>query len=397
MKAWILAVALGLSAMGSAALAQNPFAPARIVNQSIISNYEVSQRQRMMTVLGATDPGRTEVVNILTDDRLKTQAAEELGLLMTDEARQEGLEAFAARRQMSPGALQARLQRNGISTETLEAFLASEVLWRGVVNARFRDRASPSEADVENALNAAANRAQESVFLREIAIPFAERGQQGARNLAARIQRDVANGASFAAFARQYSRTPSGPNGGALGWRPVNRMPPQLANQLLALLPGEVAEPIEVPAGIILIQLADIREEPTNNRRDVSATYVQLVLPPEAGMSAANETAASLHSCSEAAIAAKAAGAPSGQVGPIPLDEIPTDIGLVLSGLDTDEVGITAPGEAGISVIYLCARAVVVDPEQVESLRASLFNRRMQSFAAGYLSELRADAVITDK
>jgi len=115
----------------------------------------------------------------------------------------------------------------------------SGVLWRDLVGIRFRSRATPSPADLENILNYAASARQESVFIREIAIPFAERGNEGARNLANRIIRDVRNGASFAGFAR----------------------------------------PIEIPAGIILIQLVDIREEAVATDASMTISYTRLDVP----------------------------------------------------------------------------------------------------------------------
>ena len=177
-----------------------------------------------------------------------------------------------------------------------------------MVQSRFRARAQPSENDVQNALNFGASGVQESVFLREIAIPFAERGQTGARALADRIARDVANGASFAALARQYSRTPTAQRGGSLGWRPANRLPPVIAGAVLSLSPGEVSSQIEVPAGIILMQLVDIREEESGVSGDILAGYIRIDVPSQNPSAAAEDLRNSAETCIEADSIAAAAG-----------------------------------------------------------------------------------------
>ena len=388
------------------ASAQNPFAAARFVNEQIISNYEVSQRVRLLQALGLNSPDVRDIaLRQLTEDRVKMQAADLVGLSVNESGITQATEQFAKQRQMSVGGLMARLRSNRVAPETFTDFITAATTWRSLVTVRFRDRASPSDADIENALNYAASRAQESVFIREIAIPFAERGQNGARRLADQIARDVRAGASFAAKARAFSRTASAPRGGAIGWTPVNRLPPQISTQLLTLSPGEVTAPIIVSAGVVLLQLVDIREEPSANRGGVSATYLRLDIPvageTEAAMTAAlasgTELAKSLRDCRDAQGRVDEFGPLSGRYGPDPLPEIPPHIALTLSNLDANEAGTTAVTSGRVSVIMLCSRTVDTNVDQIEALRNQLFNQRMTNYGNGYLQELLADALIVDK
>lgn len=403
----VLLLVLAVVGLGQPGFTQNPYAVVRIVNSSVITNYDISQRIKLMQVLGVRQPDmRALALQQLTEDRLKAEAAASVGLSLQDGALEEGLAAFAAQRQMSAGAFEAQSRSAGVAKETLDDFVTVGVLWRDLVNLRFRRRAAPSEADVENVLNFAASATQESVFIREIAIPFAERGNQGARNLADRIIRDVRNGASFAAFARQYSRTSTAPRGGAVGWTPANRLPPALAGQILALTPGDVTAPIEVPAGIIVIQLADIREIAASENPDITATYVRLDVPVadasnSAEIARANEVATNLISeldgCSDAETRASEFGPASGVFGPVSVSELAPDIALTLAGLDADEAGIVAPSAAGVSVIMLCRRAATANPEAIDQLQSQIFSQRMNSYANSYLQELLADAIIRDQ
>jgi len=262
------------------AQAQNPYAAARFVNDSIISNYDVDQRARLLRALGIRAPDtKAQALQMLTEDAVKRGQAKALGLSIPDEALGEATTQYAEQRQMSVGGLKSRLRDAGVDQGSFDRFLGTSVMWREIVQARFRTRATPSDADLENVMNISAGAASESVFIREIAIPFAERGIEGARNLANRIRSDVSNGANFSDIARAVSRTPSAQNGGAIGWTPVSRLPAQIASRVLTLSPGQVSTPLEVPAGVILFQLVDIREDSDATRNDVMTTYVRLDVP----------------------------------------------------------------------------------------------------------------------
>lgn len=389
-----LTMALGLAP----AKAQNPFAVKRMVNASIISNYDVSQRVRLLRAFGVRAPDmETLALEQLTEDRLKLEAAAARGIALQDDGVETGIAAFAEQRSMSPNGLKARVRNAGVSDEAFEHFITASLLWRGVVQSRFRSRAQPSEADLQNVLNFAASGIQESVLLREIAIPFAERGNEGASRLADRIIRDVAGGASFAGFARQVSRTATAQNGGMLGWRPANRLPPLIAGPVLALSPGEVSAPIEIPAGIILIQLVDIREEPAEARGDILASYIRIDVPTSDPDEAIGLLSRDAENCIEAEGPASKFGGLSGRYGPDPISQIPTEIAMVLSGLDANEVGTTRPTENGLTLVMLCNRTVTTDPEEIEALRNQIFGQRMTAYANGYLQELLSDAIIIDK
>ena len=394
---WIFALTVCFG-IPSSSHAQNPFAVKRIVDTSIITNYDISQRVRLLRAFGFRGPDPEALaLSQLTEDKLKIAAAERNGIGLSEDGYEIGFADFAEQRGASPGGLLARMRNSGVSDEAFRDFMTAGLLWRGVVQSRFRARAQPSETDVQNALNFGASGVQESVLIREIAIPFAERGQDGARRLAERIARDVGNGSSFAAFARQYSRTPTAARGGLLGWRPANQLPPVIASAVLALSPGEVSAPIEVPAGIILLQLADIREEDATTSTDILASYVRIDVPSSDAANAAEALRDEAETCIEADGVATEAGGASGRYGPDLIADIPVDIAMVLAGLDASEVGATAPNENGVSVIMLCNRTVTTDPEQIEALQNQIFSQRMAAYANGYLQELLSDAVIIDK
>ena len=389
---------------GFAADAKGPFSVVRMVNDQPITQYELTQRIKLLQVLGARGADvETLAMQQLTEDRLKIQAANAIGMSLQEEAFEEAFANFAQQRQASPEGLRSRARNAGVANETLDTFVRTGVLWRDLVNIRFRGRATPSQADLENILNYAASARQESVFIREIAIPFAERGTQGARQLAERIIRDVRNGANFAGLARQYSRTPTASNGGAVGWTPANRLPPLFAGQILSLSKGDVTSPIEVPAGIIVIQLADIREETAATDANMTISYTRIDVPLdetdnlETGQIKAAALAEEIEDCNSAESRFAEFGPASGRYGPDPISAIPPNVALALAALDAGESAVLTPGTAGVSVITLCNRAATDDPEAIANLERQVFNQRMNNYASSFIQELQADAIIVDR
>ena len=75
---------------------------------------------------------------------------------------------------------------------------------------------------------------------------------------------------------------------------------------------------------------------------------------------------------------------------------MPDGLGGTLDLLDPGDKEIIRDGR-GVVLVMLCGRSGEVSPEDRESLRARLFNQRMNAFAQGYLQELRGDAVIEER
>jgi peptidyl-prolyl cis-trans isomerase SurA len=253
--------------VASAALAQaaNPYAPAITVNDGVITLYDIDQRMRLLGALGAGGDLRKLAVEQLTEDRVKLQAADELGIELPEGAIQAGLDEWAIQRGLTVEDVQQVLGARQIDAQTMDDFVESGMVWREVLNIRFRARSTPSEADLDAALELAATQPVEMLTLGEIALPFAERGEAETQAVADNLYRQLAAGADFAALARQYSRSPTGANGGRLEPVPANRLPPTFRTEVLLLRPRQVTRPVPTSGGLAIIKLvsvAQVRPEP---------------------------------------------------------------------------------------------------------------------------------------
>ncbi|MCB1352511.1 MAG: peptidylprolyl isomerase [Rhodobacteraceae bacterium] len=241
--------------------AANPYAPTRTVNGAVITQYDIVQRANLLDALGADGDLRTLALDQLTDDRLKVQSASQIGFELPEDAVLGGIEEFAAARGMTIDDVLQILETRKIDRQTMDDFVEAGLIWREVVTARFRSRALPTDAEVEAAIAIADRTPIEVYHLAEISLPYAERGQPATLQLAEEITQDLAFGASFEDAARQFSRSASAANGGAIPPMPLEGMPPPLRATVQNLRPGQVSRPVEITGGVAILKLISIGKE----------------------------------------------------------------------------------------------------------------------------------------
>jgi peptidyl-prolyl cis-trans isomerase SurA len=390
-RAKTLILCFGLAA--APVIAQDGFRPEIRVNQGTISSYDIDQRLNLLDALGApAEDLRNTASAQLVDDKLKMQLAERLGIILTDEEITLGVDEFAAQRGVPTEALLARISEFGVDRESLNLLVQSGLVWRKIVQGRYRSKAAPDERDVDDALNLAASAGRESVKLAEIVIPFAERGQNETFALAVELSEELNSGGDFTLAVQDFSRARSAENDGLLDWMPKDRLPQLIAAQTLALEQGGVSGPIPFPEGIVLIKLLDVREESAANRPDVTLTYGVVHLLGEWGE--LQGRAAALDTCADMRRLAASAGLPDPIVGPVALTGLDSASAFRIARLDAGEADVV-PIAGGASILFLCERSSATDEEMRDQMRGQLFSRRIAALGDGLLQELRREAVIT--
>ena len=153
------------------------------------------------------------------------------------------------------------LEARRIDRQTMDDFVESGIVWREVLNVRFRARAMPSEADLDAALELAATQPVEMLTLAEIALPFAERGEAETQALADGLYRQLAGGADFAALAGAVQPQPDRART-AGGWSRCRRTGCRRAfrTEVLLLRPGQVTRPVPISGGLAIIKLASVNQ-----------------------------------------------------------------------------------------------------------------------------------------
>jgi hypothetical protein len=131
----------------------NTFKVAVEVNDQIITNYEISQRIKMLETFGAKSVSKKEVINSLINERLYTYSAIELEALPDNSEIDKGLDDFAKRGNLNKKDLLAYLDSRNISQETLIAYITSGLTQRKVIQKKFVNNIIISQGDVASAID----------------------------------------------------------------------------------------------------------------------------------------------------------------------------------------------------------------------------------------------------
>ncbi|MHA1128364.1 MAG: peptidylprolyl isomerase, partial [Alphaproteobacteria bacterium] len=265
-----------------------------------------------------------------------------------------------------------------------------------LVQRRFRQAADPTSIELDNAINVAASVAHETILLAEIALPFAERGEEATIAFATRLANDLNNGADFAEVARSFSRSQTARNGGIIGWLAPERLPAAVLAQVLNLSKGQVSAPVRVPTGVLILKVMDSRVVTSGLQKRVSVEYAVLDLTGQANaLTQARRMQRGLDECSPQTSTAGNFGPASGLFESTSVDQVPTDIALALARLMPGKSDVIVNGD-NVLLVQLCNRTTDLPDEVQVQLTNNLFGQKLSKLAEGYLLELRRTA-ITEK
>ena len=386
---------------GLPAVAQNQFAPAIIVNEQVITGYEITQRARMLQLLNAPGASESLAREQLIEDRLRLQAARDAGVRPSEQQITDGMAEFAARAQLTREEFVQTLERSGVAQETFRDFVRAGIGWRDVVQQRFGGRANVSEAEVDRALSGGGS-STVRVLLSEIIMPMPPGSEATVQARAERIAR-LTSTSAFSAEARKHSATATRGNGGRLPWRNLEDLPPVLQPLVLALRPGQVTQPLGLPNAVALFQLRDIEELGYKAPKVSAVEYAAYYLPggrtPET-LARARVIASQVDRCDDLYGVARGQSADVLERGTKPVSEIPNDIAIELSRLDPGEISTTLTRADGqtLVLLMLCGRTTELNADADRGdVAVGLRNQRLGTLADGYLSQLRSEARIIEQ
>ncbi len=394
--------AAGLALAPVALAAQGLFSPAILVDEMVITNYEIQQRARMIEVLNSgTDPmnlAREQLV----DDRLRLQAARDAGIEPTEEEVRDGMAEFAQRGNLSLEQFIGVLGQNGVEEQTFRDFVRAGFAWRQLVQQRFQARTTVSDEEIDRALSGTGTGSNVRVLLSEIIIPIRPGTEAQVQNLAERIS-GYRSTAEFSAAAREYSATATRGEGGRLPWQDLSDLPPVLRPLVIGLTPGEVTAPIPIQGAVALFQMRQIEETgyaaPEVASVDYAAYYMAGGRSPET-LAQARVLASKVDRCDDLYAFAKGQPAEVLQRQSLPPSELPTDVAYELSKLDAGEVSTALTRSNGQTLMFLmlCSRTpeITADADR-QQVSIGLRNQRLNQMAEAYLAQLRANAHIVEK
>jgi len=407
-----LAVLL-LGAAPAPAPAQD-FAPAVVVNDEIITGYDIDQRQRLLTAAsGGAAVTRDDAVEQLINDILRVQAARRAGITPTPEQIAKGFADLSNSQGRDPETMRRYFRSRGVSEKHLDKQIAAEVAWRELIPSTYMRRIRITDTDIDEARDAipAAPTGGPEYLLSEIRLPIDTRGPQAMLAEANGLLRQLqGGGVTFGDLARQRSSGTSAATGGDLGWVSLPTLSPAMQGAVGPMKRDRVSAPFVDGNEVVLVGVRNTR----GGRGGITpASYriSQLVVgvAPDAAPSIASlalqqarAARARVTDCASVE-ALKAEYLPiSGDIGTLTPDQMPGAVRNTVVTLPVGGISEPIRSNDGFHVLVLCdkiesgagaAPAASGAPDDTQ-VRRGLVNSKLARYSASLLRKLRREAVI---
>jgi peptidyl-prolyl cis-trans isomerase SurA len=397
---------------------------AAIVNDSVISDYDVRQRMALFIATSGVKPSQ-DSLNAIREQVLKELETEQMQLM---EARKDNISISASdvdkaideilkTNHLTMDQLKSVLAAGGVDMATLRSQISVQIAWSKLVQDQLGDRVhvTPELVDAELArINQAANKPS---FLVSEIFQAVDSPEQDAK-----VQKDMADldnqiqlGAPFNAVARQFSQNPTAAQGGDLGWVQERQLPAELENRLKAMKVGDVSEPIRASGGYYILQLRD-RQAPAGTKLPETSResagpagtlpLMRILIPigpkpakdlAEKAIQAAGALRAHIRDCSRAHdVVSKMPGTLLMNLGAMRLADLSADMQAAIAKTGPGEATAPFPSSAGVEIIVRCDKAVPKESVFViptrEQVEQQLYEQQMTVLARRYMRDLRREA-----
>ena len=376
---------------------------AAIVNDEVISTYDVNQRAALLLAGAGIEPSRetldrarAQAMRDLVDERLQMQEATEKKVKVDAAEVDRALGDIARQNGSSTDTLRTQLASGGIGIQTLRTQVESDIVWRRLVGGRYGSRIRISKVQVDDALQrVTANAAKPQALVSEILIAAETEADFGqADSIAARLLEEIRNGAPFQSVARQFSAASSAAAGGDLGWLAQGELRGELQAIVDQLQPGQVSRPVHGPGGVYIMAVRDKRAGV--DRASVTKVALRQVTAPKTSRAALERALRRIPGCDglEPAMG-PVTGAAVVDLGEATESDLSAEVRGRIEGVEDGTASAIYETPTGLASLVVCARQAsgggVPSRQEVEN---RLYEQELAMLSQRYLRNLRRDSTI---
>jgi len=412
---------LVLSLAAGSPRAQETLGIAAVVNDKIISAYDLGMRLSLVVVFSGL-PNTVEtrkrlapqVLRTLIDDELKRQEAKRRGVSISEGEINRTLSDLEKRNKLGKGGLEALLAKRNIVKSTLTSQIKADIAWSKLINGRFGNIAKASDEDIDAVIaEIKRNEGKPEYLVAEIFLPVDRKDEEPeVLKQANRLVEQIKAGANFSALARNFSKSPAAGKGGDLGWNRVGQLGHELDNVLVKMQPGQLSPPIRTSDGYTILFFRNQRTSGKTGASETASAVVnlqQLFIPIPKGaspavvadaMDGAKIAGERAKTCADLDKVGKKIDSPlSGNLGDLKTSALAPQQRTLIRGLPPLKASPPLRTPDGVLVLMVCRRdepkVPDVSPEAMrERIANRLINERLSIRARQYLRDLRRAAFV---
>ena len=406
-------LAAALAAGAGAAWAQGSLGIAAVVNDDIVSAYDLQARISLVIASSGLENRprirrrlARQVLRSLVEERLKLQEARRLGVSVTKADIDQALEQLAQSNRVPLSDLDRLFARQGVRKDDLIDKIEADVAWIKVVNRSVRASLNIDQKALDQFLRQlAAEEGKTEYRVSEIFLPVDSQAEDGdVRQLAVGLLQQIDAGANFNALAQSFSQRASAPVSGDLGWIKEGTLDDALDAMLARLEPGQTSPPVRTVSGYHILHLSARRKSPSLGLTDSRVSLQQLFLPlprnptraeVESQKSLATTMSAVAASCDDmAALGKELEGTMSGGMKDVPLSRLAPAMRELVADLPVGTPSEPRIVPAGVVVLMVCERGEGIAEADRDRMRSLLINQRLDLESVRYMRDLRRDAFV---
>ena len=375
--------------------AKDTFSPAIKVDEMIITQYEIDQRELFFELLKFPGNHKKEAKKSLIDDRLKLKASEKFSVQVTPAALNFEMEMFAKRANLTVDQFAKRLKKAGVDKLTWENYMQIPILWFETVNRRFASEISSSmlNKNIENQLTTGT---EIQVLLTEIIIPV-QVGFEEEANKRIEELRELKSLEKFSEAAFKYSVASTRELGGKIKWQNLSKLPSVVRPLIAGLSKGEVSEPLPIAGGLAIFQLRDLRESGYKKSKSKFVDYVEFKFKKSHKLE--KLLISNVMMCDDLYSFLKDAKQAELIRNNVKENSLSKNLKNILSQLDENEFIFQNGDDITSDLVMVCGRSEKenLSKNDINNISRSLANKRLLSLANSYLENLRQEARIVFK
>ncbi|MDB5477398.1 MAG: peptidyl-prolyl cis-trans isomerase family protein [Phenylobacterium sp.] len=389
---------------------------AAIVNDEIISTYDLGQRVRLLIATSGVQPTEQtlpqferEALVSLIDERLQLQELkrvekeQKFSIIASDDEVNAELESYAKQNNMNGAQFLTLLGQQGVGADTFRQQLRAQISWQTWIRGRYGSRLRIGEDQIKAMLQRMASDASKPQY--QISEVFIDSnrvgGRQTALNGAQQLVVQLQQGAPFAAVARQFSASATAAAGGEAGWVSPGEMPAEVDAALEQLRPGQLSAPIPVKDGVYIIYLKDKRSGAGDTLVALKQAAVALPTQATAGdIEAARVKLEALRvqikGCENIEkVSQGVPGVVAGDLGEAQVTDLAPAFREVAETLKVGEVSAPIRTNVGLHLVAVCGKRASggqqVTHDQIEN---RLYGQQLSMISRRYMRDLRTSATI---
>ena len=375
-----------------------------IVNDEVISRYDVNQRVRLILVtsgIPATEENvkriEEQAIKALIDEKIQIQEAIKLEVPDSPDEINLMLDNIARGNQTTAQGILESITSQGVNSETLLSQIKSELLWNKIVRGRFGSYINISDEEVNIIYDRTIQNINNSQYdISEIFIGFEDESEEEeAKELTERLTEQLKNEIAFEPVAQQFSQAPSSGQGGFIGWVSEGQLDPDIISNIENLEIGSVSDPIKTVNGYYIIKLNGKSEEGGKNPMKNQYDLISVSFDIEDKI-IAKDFSDNFISCKRLdGLLENYNQKEVNVIGKRLLQELPKELHKEL--LEKNAGNALSPrfSEENIDIILICDRkddiGIQVNRDVIED---NIYSQKMGMMSRRHLRDLRRDAVI---